>query len=194
LSARWEISALNLTAAVYRFDFDGFSYLEDTGAVEGGDPLDPEDDLPIFQSVQDGASFNGAEFSAEAPLGRAFGVDWRADGSIDLVRAELDAGGNLPLIPPLTVNAGLEGRRGAVMGRIELQHGAEQDDVASFETPTDSYLTFDARAGIDLTDAVQLIFEARNITDEEVRFHASPLKKLAPLSGRNFRIALRAEF
>jgi iron complex outermembrane receptor protein len=67
LSARWESSALNLSAAVYRFDFDGFIYLEDTGAVDGGDPLDPEDDLPIFQYVQAGASFTGAEFSAEAP-------------------------------------------------------------------------------------------------------------------------------
>ena len=80
------------------------------------------------------------------------------------------------------------------MGRVELQYGAEQDDIASFETPTDSYLTFDARAGFDLTDAVQLILEARNITDEEVRVHASPLKDLAPLAGRNFRVALRAEF
>jgi iron complex outermembrane receptor protein len=190
LSARWEGDALNVSASVYRFDFDSFIYLEDTGLVN----VDPEGDLPIFQFVQAGAAFTGAELSADAELGSAFGVDWKADGSIDFVRAKLDAGGNLPLIPPMTVNAGIEGKRGAILGRISAQYGAEQDDAASFERPTDDYLTFDARVGIDLTDTVHLILEGRNLSDEEVRHHASPLKGIAPMTGRNFRVALRAEF
>ncbi|HEY7797762.1 MAG TPA: hypothetical protein VIA80_03285, partial [Hyphomonadaceae bacterium] len=76
----------------------------------------------------------------------------------------------------------------------EAQYGAEQDEVAAFETPTDDYLTFDARFGIDLTDNVHLLLEGRNLSDEEVRVHSSPLKEIAPLAGRNFRVALRAEF
>ena len=74
------------------------------------------------------------------------------------------------------------------------QYGAKQDDIAAFESPTDDYLTFDARFGIDLTDNVHLMLEGKNLTDEEVRVHASPLKDIAPLAGRDFRIALRAEF
>ena len=35
---------------------------------------------------------------------------------------------------------------------------------------------------------------SRHLTDEEVRVHASPLKEIAPMPGRNFRVALRAEF
>jgi iron complex outermembrane recepter protein len=190
LSARWESDTFNLSGSVYRFDFDSFIYLEDTGAVSP----DPEGDLPIFQYVQAGAVFTGIEASADTQLGSAFGIDWKADGSVDFVRAELDAGGNLPLIPPMTVNAGIEGERGIFSGRIEAQYGAEQDDVAAFETPTDDYLTFDARLGIDLTDNVHLMLEGRNLSDEEVRINASPLKDIAPLAGRNFRIALRAEF
>ncbi|HEX5005741.1 MAG TPA: TonB-dependent receptor, partial [Hyphomonadaceae bacterium] len=195
LSARWEGDAFNISGSVYRFDFDSFIYLEDTGLIDPGeDALDLADDLPVFQYVQAGAAFTGAEASADAELGSAFGVDWKADGSIDFVRARLDAGGNLPLIPPMTINAGIEGERGVFSGRLQAQYGAEQDDVAAFETPTDDYLTFDARFGIDLTDNVHLMFEGRNLSDEEVRVHASPLKDIAPLAGRNFRIALRAEF
>lgn len=190
VSARWESDAFNVSGSLYRFDFDSFIYFEDTGLVE----TDPEGDLPIFQFVQAGANFTGFELAADAKLGNTLGVDWKADGSVDFVRAKLDAGGNLPLIPPMTVNAGIEGERGIFSGRIEAQYGAEQDDVASFETATEDYLTFDARLGIALTDTVKVMLEARNITDEEVRVHASPLKDIAPMPGRSFRVALRAEF
>jgi iron complex outermembrane receptor protein len=148
----------------------------------------------VFQYVQAGANFTGFELQGDVKLGSALGIDWKADASADFVRAKLDAGGNLPLIPPLTVNAGFEGEVNGVTGRIEAQYGAEQDDVASFETSTDSYLTFDARLGFKLAEGVRLMLEARNLTDEEVRVHSSPLKEIAPQAGRNFRVALKAEF
>jgi len=202
LSARWEDDAFNLQATVYRFDFDSFVYLEDTGLVHegedggGGEEEGGHDhgDLPIFQYVQAGAVFTGFELQGNAQLGTAFGVNWKADASADFVRAKLDAGGNLPLIPPLTINAGLEGELNGITGRLEAQYAADQDKVAAFETETDGYLTFDARVGIPLTDSVKLMLEARNLTDEEVRVHSSPLKEIAPLTGRNFRVALKAEF
>lgn len=188
VSLRWEDDAFNISGSVYRFDFDSFVYLEDTGAV------DPGSALPVFQYVQAGATFTGFELQADTQLGNAFGVDWKVDGSADFVRARLDAGGNLPLIPPLTVNAGIEGEMNGVTGRISAQYAAKQDDIAAFETPTDSYFTVDARLGIEIADGVKLMLEGRNLTDEEVRLHASPLKDIAPMTGRNFRIAIRAEF
>lgn len=188
VSLRWEDDAFNISGSVYRFDFDSFVYLEDTGAV------DPGSALPVFQYVQAGATFTGFELQADTQLGNAFGVDWKADGSADFVRAKLDAGGNLPLIPPLTVNAGIEGEMNGVTGRISAQYAAKQDDIAAFETPTDSYFTVDARLGFEIADGVKLMLEGRNLTDEEVRLHASPLKDIAPMTGRNFRVAIRAEF
>ncbi len=190
LTARWEDDAFNLSGSLYRFDFDRFVYLQDTGTVEPG----PEEDLPIFDYVQAGATFTGFEVQADAKLGNVWGVDWKADASADFVRAKLKAGGNLPLIPPLTVNAGLEGEMNGVTGRIGVQYAAEQDDFASFETRTDSYTTVDARLGFDIADGVHLILEGKNLTDEEVRLHTSPLKDIAPMAGRNFRVAVRADF
>lgn len=197
LSARWEDSAFNLSATVYRFDFDSFIYLEDTGLVHEGEDEGGghhHGDLPIFNYVQAGAVFTGFELQGDVQLGQVFGVNWKADASADFVRAKLDRGGNLSLIPPLTINAGIEGEMNGITGRIEAQYAADQDKVASFETGTDGYLTFDARVGIPLSDSVKLMLEARNITDEEVRVHSSPLKAIAPLTGRNFRVALRAAF
>ncbi|MFT3723932.1 MAG: TonB-dependent receptor [Hyphomonadaceae bacterium] len=188
VSLRWEDDAFNISGSVYRFDFDSFVYLEDTGAV------DTDTALPVFQYVQAGATFTGFELQADTQLGNAFGVDWKADASADFVRAKLDAGGNLPLIPPMTVNAGIEGEINGVTGRIQAQYAATQDDIAAFETPTDSYFTVDARLGFEIADGVKLMLEGRNLTDEEVRLHASPLKDIAPMTGRNFRVAIRAEF
>lgn len=194
LTARWEDAAFNFSGTVYRYDFDNFIYLSDTGLVETGDPIDPEDDLPIFDFVETGATFTGFELQADADLGSAFGINWKADASLDFVRAERDGGGNLPLIPPMTLNAGIEGEMSGIKGRIEAQYGAEQDEFDTFETPTDSYTTIDAHLGFDIADGVHLMLEGRNLTDEEVRLHTSPLKEIAPQAGRNFRVAIRADF
>jgi iron complex outermembrane receptor protein len=190
LTARWEDEDFNVSGSVYRFDFSRFNYLRDTGVVD----MSAGEDLPVFQYTQAGATFTGFELQADAKLGTAFGIDWKTDGAADFVRAELDSGGNLPLIPPMTVNAGIEGEMNGVTGRIQAQYAAKQVNNASFEQPTDSYTSLDARLGFDIVDGVHLILEGRNLTNEEVRLHTSPLKEIAPMTGRNFRVAIRADF
>ncbi|MDZ4761988.1 MAG: TonB-dependent receptor [Alphaproteobacteria bacterium] len=189
-SIRWEAGPLSIEGSVYRYDFDGFIYLRDTGVVTPG----PDGDLPVFQFSQQDANFTGGEVTATAQLGIVAGIDMQADGSVDIVRAEFEAGGNLPFIPPATISAGLEGRRGVLSGRLGAQYGFEQDRVAPFETPTGDFLTVDARMAFELSPSLQLILEGRNLSDEDVRIHASPLKEVAPQPGRNFRVALLARF
>lgn len=189
-TARYAGDGFNLSASVYRTDFDNYIFLQDTGLVEPGD----EENLPIFDYVQGVATFTGFEVAADAQLGSAFGIDWKTDGSVDYVRAKLDDGDNAPLIPPMSVNAGLEGVWNGVTGRIEARYAAKQDKTAPFEEPTDSYTLLTASLGFDLTDGVRLMLEGRNLTDEEARLHTSPLKEIAPLPGRNFRVAIRAKF
>lgn len=186
LTARWEDEAFNLGASLYRFKFDRFIYLADQSFSL--------DDLPVFDYVQAGATFTGFELQADARLGSVFGVDWKADASADLVRAEVDGGDNLPLIPPFTINAGIEGVWGDFTGRAEVQHAARQDRPAAFETPTEGYTTFDIHLSYQVSEGVRVMLEGRNLTDEEVRLHTSPLKEKAPQAGRNFRIAIRADF
>ena len=185
-TARWESGPLELGLNVFYIDFSDFIYFAPTG--------DEEDELPVFRIAQDDANFIGGELTARYDFGRVGGVGWAVDGALDVVEAELDAGGNLPRIPPLSASLGLEAEAGRFSGRIGTNWADAQTDVAAFELPTDSYVTLDARVTYAATDNVDLILSGSNLTDEEVRLHASPLKDLAPMPGRNVRVALRARF
>jgi iron complex outermembrane receptor protein len=185
-TARWNAGPLKLSGSVYRFDFDGFIYLDPTG--------EEEFDLPVFQVLQDDAAFTGAELALELDMGTALQAAWSLDASADIVRAELSGGEDVPRIPPASASLGLEGEAGRFTGRLEVHWADDQNRVADFELPTEGWTTVDLRLTTAITDSVDFIIEGLNLTDEEVRLHASPLKDLAPRPGRGFRAALLARF
>jgi iron complex outermembrane receptor protein len=150
----------------------------------------------VFEYRQNDADFTGFEVAGSIDLGSALGAAWSADGSVDYVQAELDGGGDLPRIPPLSGLIGVEADFGQFNARAETRLVAEQDEVAAFELPTDGYALLNASVEWrPLEDRdVSLIVGVRNITDEEARLHTSFLKDLVPLPGRNARIALVAGF
>lgn len=181
-SARWDAGPLRFDASLYQFDFANFIYLAPSGGSVDG--------LPVFEAAQDDAVFTGAEIEAGLDLGTAAGAAWKARLGVDVVRAKLDAGGDLPRIPPGSASLGIEAEAERLRAGLDLRWVAEQSKVAAYELPTDSYFTLGAQVSYNLTDDVQLILEGINLTDEEVRVHASPLKDLAPLGGRGFRFAI----
>ena len=62
--------------------------------------------------------------------------------------------------------------------------------------PTDSYTLLNLAAAVrPFSDRNVTVFaEARNLTDEEAREHASFLKDIAPLPGRNLRVGVAYRF
>ena len=62
--------------------------------------------------------------------------------------------------------------------------------------PTDGYTTLNAGFSWSppRADSLTLFVEGRNLTDEEAREHASFLKDLAPLPGRNLRAGMTFAF
>jgi iron complex outermembrane receptor protein len=186
LSARWEAGPLEIGASIYSFAFSDFIYLNPTGVEQDG--------LPVFQATQADADFTGAELSASYDFGDAFGAAWKVDGAFDVVRGELDGGGDLPRIPPTSAMLGLSADAGFATARLEARWSDEQDRVAAFELPTDGFTVIDLRTSWVLTPNLDLIVDGVNLTDEDIRYHASPLKDLAPVAGRGFRIGLRAQF
>ncbi len=185
-SARWEAGPLQVGGSIYRFAFEDFIYLSPTG--------EELDELPVFQTLQGDATFTGAEITASFDFGDAFGAGWSVDGAADIVRAKLDAGGNLPRIPPRSAMAGVEADTGFVKARLEVRWADDQDKIADFELPTDGWTAVDLRTTWRLSPEVDLIVEGLNLTDDEIRHHASPLKDQAPMAGRGFRIGLKAGF
>jgi iron complex outermembrane receptor protein len=185
-SARWESGPLEIGASIYNFAFSDFIYLAPTGAEQ--------DELPVFLATQADADFTGAELTASYALGDNFGATWALDGAVDVVRGKVDGGGNLPRIPPASAMLGLQADTGFVKARLEARWADDQTRVADFELPTDGWTVLDLSTTWRVSPGVDLIVAGTNLTDEEVRYHASPLKDLAPMARRSFRVGVRAEF
>ena len=116
------------------------------------------------------------------------------------MNADLDSGGNVPFIPPVTLNAGASADWGAWELGAAITVAGDQDDAGAGQLPTDGYTTLDLRAEVDLSDfgfgadGTEAFIEARNVTDEEVRYSTSVLKDVAPAPGQNIRVGIRVAF
>ena len=114
--------------------------------------------------------------------------------------AELDAGSNLPLTPPVTFNASLDGDWGLVSAGASVSIAGDQDDTGEGELATDGYTTLNLRTAFSLADVgfgregTEFFLEARNVTDEEIRYATSVLKDSVPAPGRNIRGGVRVVF
>jgi iron complex outermembrane receptor protein len=182
-SGRFEAD-VHLFAARYA----GFIDLRSTGAetVEG---------VEIFAYRQTDANFYGLEAEGEFELWSQGDRELELEGAFDFVRGSTDLG--VPArIPPPSLTARLVYETEAFETRFEVRRVAEQDRVAEFELPTDGYTLVNVFGSYKLpqVEGATLFAEARNLTDEEAREHASFLKDLAPLPGRNFRVGLAYRF
>lgn len=177
----------NLTA--YRQWFDNYIFLEETGLEE--------DDLPVFEYLQQDADFWGIEADLSYPLYESDRFKLLTDLSASYVEAKLANGDAVPRIPPLSLLGALEVQTDAFDVRGEVQWFAKQDRVAAFETETDSFALANALvAWRPLADNrnVTVQFAADNLFDVNGRRHASFTKDFVPLIGRNFRASVRLSF
>jgi iron complex outermembrane receptor protein len=174
---------------VYQNWFDDFIYLQGTG--------EEEDELPVYQQLQQGADFFGIEAEASVPLFRAGSFRLIGDVQGDYIRATLDDGSPVPRIPPLSLLGALEAQSDLVDLRAEVQWFDEQDRIAEFETPTDDF----AHVNLSLAwkplrggENVTVMLQANNLFDAEGRRHASFTKDFVPLAGRNVKLSVRGSF
>lgn len=192
-TARWTGDNVSFGANLFVTEFTDFVYLSPNGLEE--------DDLPVFLFEQDDATFIGGEIYASAlfedgPLG----AEWSLDASVDFVDAELDNGKNVPFLPPLTFKGGASAEWGAWEVGADVILAADQDSPGIGQFETDGYALLGLRAEVDLADfgigaeGTEAFIEARNVTDEEVRYATSVLKDVAPAPGRNVRVGVRLAF
>ncbi|MGA0607549.1 TonB-dependent receptor [Phenylobacterium sp. VNQ135] len=183
-SGRWNVDA-HLFAAKY----DGFIDLRPTGEE------DEEAHLPIHQFVQTDATFYGAELEGSYRLWEEGDRSFRLEATADYVHGKTDLGAPARIPPWSATGRGVfEG--GWWTGQIEVRRVGEQDRVAAFELPTDGYTMLNASLSFrPLKDQnVKVFVEGRNLTDVEAREHASFLKDIAPLPGRNLRVGVGYRF
>jgi iron complex outermembrane receptor protein len=200
-TARWRGENGGIGINVFTTGFNDFIYLTPGLAAEDGVISNVQDGLPVFAFTQEGASFYGGEIYADYFIeGGPLGADWSFDASLDFVEGDLDSGGNVPFIPPVTLNAGTSAEWGAFELGAAVTWADDQVDEGEGSLVTEGYTTLDLRGEVDLSDfgigadGTEAFVEARNVTDEEVRYATSVLKDVAPAPGQNIRVGIRVAF
>ena len=200
LRRNWGMSSLRL--AVFQNDYSDFIYLKRNDAhAERADENDPNSEIEVYgyDYAQQDAELSGYELEYKTAFGA---VD--ATFSYSAIEGELADGGNLPAMPPQTIGLSLATNIGPAMVSLDIENAADQDDVArndaaddeDDELATDGYTSVDLSAswqpkayeGLTITGAI------RNLTDEEIRHHTSPVKDLLPEAGQDIRVSARYKF
>ncbi|MEL7058838.1 MAG: TonB-dependent receptor [Acidobacteriota bacterium] len=181
---RWSGS---LTAFTNRFD--DYIFRNFTGEEEDG--------FPVIVYSQADADFWGFEFETRFELWRADDRHFDLELRGDLVRAEFDAGGDLPQIPPQRLGLGVHYHVPRWHFYAEAMEVDEQDRVAENETPTDGYTM--VNAGVSYRwlfggQVIDILVRGRNLLDEDARNHVSFLKDTVPLPGRDVGLSVRFSF
>ena len=169
-------------------DFIGFVF---TGEVEEG--------LPVSTFINEDARFFGFEIEGVYEVWSQGDRAVDLDLVIDYTRAEFtDLDRPVPLIPPLTVQAGAEYFSAFADFRVDMEWADDQDRVfgGPFTFPTDSFFLLNTTLRLHPFEDrnVELVLQARNLTDDTVRYASSPLREFVPARGRDFRVGLRFGF
>jgi iron complex outermembrane receptor protein len=174
----------------YYSSYDGFISEQATGREEDG--------FPVYEFRQTDASFTGVEIEASYALLRSSSLTWLVDAVADYTRAkDRQRGGPLPRIPAKRLLLGTEAQTELVDARLEAEFVDDQRRVTAFELPTDGYTMLNASLAWrpwGASRGATLRLDARNLTDAEARRHASFLKDLAPLAGRDIRLSAQFTF
>ncbi len=189
LTLRGKGDGYSFSASFYHSWFKGFIFESPTGDIEKG--------LPVFQYLQAGARYYGAEVEASVRVAQLGDYAINLDGIGDFTRARITGSGPAPRIPALRLLGGLEAQSDAVTGRVEAEWVNGQDRVAAFETATKGYTMVNASASwksFGADKGTTLTLSANNIFHVAARRHASFLKDFAPLAGRDIRISARLSF
>ena len=184
-----EGDGFSLSASMFRSWFDDYIFERRTGAFV--------DELPVFQIGQADARYTGVELEGSVRLAEIGGVTLNADAVADWVRATIKGAGPAPRIPPFRLMGGLEAQAERVHGRIEVEWTAGQDRLAAFETPTRGFTLVNASLQVrplKNNRNTSLTLAANNLFDVDARRHASFLKDVAPLAGRDIRLTARVNF
>jgi iron complex outermembrane receptor protein len=187
--ARGAIGEGTFNFTIFKQWFDNYIFLEETGAEE--------DDLPVFQYLQQDADFFGIEADFSYPVVDTGSFRLLTDLRASYIEAELGDGTAVPRIPPLSLLGALEAQTDAFDVRGEVQWFDKQDRVTTFETPTDSFTLVNAVVAwrpLAENRNVTVQIAADNIFDVNGRRHASFTKDFVPLIGRNFRASVRLSF
>lgn len=177
----WQNSQMRV--AIFNNDYSDFVFLEET------------DTHGTFNFVQADAELYGYELDYQTDLTLG-GRLWNASLSYSSVTGELSDGDNLPAIPADKFGFGIGTSFNAFDVKLDVEQVADQDDTGEEELATDGYTSVDISASYQppAYEGLTLNASIRNLTDEEIRQHTSPLKDKLPEAGQDIRLTARYKF
>lgn len=185
---RANLGGVRFEGSLFHNWYSNFVYEDRTGDIVDG--------LPEYRIRQATARLYGFEAEVDATLVRSGAWKLAANGLADYVRADIDAVGPAPRIPPLRVLGGLTAQSPKLDLGVEVEHVFAQNRLAAFETTTPGYTLLNLSATwrpMGEHGPLSLVLSGNNLFDVEARRHASYLKDYAPLAGRDVRITARLE-
>jgi iron complex outermembrane recepter protein len=197
LAARYSAGPWALDTSVYGIKFRDFIYLSPGTVVIGGETLNRVNGLEVVNFRQADADFTGAELSARfTPETAMLGADWSFKAGIDLVNGKLKNAGDVPYLPPVTLNLETTAQWDQIGAGANVTIAGDQKNPGRGYLATDGYTALDLNLTYSFGEIgkSQVFLEGRNVTDEEIRFSTSVLKELVPQPGRNIRAGIRLVF
>jgi iron complex outermembrane recepter protein len=192
LSLRKRTGLFTGALTVFANRFDGFIFEQAAGVK------DAESGLPIYRFQQGAARFVGAELEVIAHVFETKTSRAELRFTADTVRADnLDADRPLPRIPPSRFGVAADWRTGPWSFTAEVRTAGRQDRTAENERATAGYAWVNASITrrLELGGVhAELFARGTNLSEATARVHASFLKDIAPLPGRDVTMGVRFAF
>lgn len=145
--------------------------------------------LPVFAYNEVDATISGFELTSNLHLDELLNLTtdhFHLGYQMDYVRAFNDSENrDLPRIPPLRQILSANYSYGDTLeSNVSFVFAESQNNVGFLENPTSSYQILNANVSLKLCDGLKLFVRGTNLTDEDIRQHASFIKDTVPLRGR----------
>lgn len=176
------------------FGFDLFAnslkdyiYLNPTG--------EEMDEFPVYNYVQDDANI----FGGELYYNRQSSLDWLSyETSVEFLRGEKSNSDVLPFIAPLSLKQSFNLEFNNSSFELEAVLKGKKENVAQFETKTDSYFRLNLSGTYDvefLSNDLKIGWSINNLTDKLYFDHMSRLKTMGIHEmGRNISVGINYQF
>jgi len=189
IGLKYRNQGFSFNVAFFYNQIDDYIFLRDTDTLH--------DDIPVFAYTQQNANFKGFEADVAYQFEDGFNNQWDLRLFTDATQAKLNTGEYVPRIPANRIGAEVKWLRGDWSVALNHTHVNEQNDLAEFELPTESYDLMDLSVNWvhfgNRTETLVFI-KAKNLLDEEIRDHSSFIKDIAPRPGRSISAGFRLTF
>ncbi|MCH9812651.1 MAG: TonB-dependent receptor [Epsilonproteobacteria bacterium] len=190
LDVQYTLNGFETIAGLYYYHFDNYIYQAPLADAQGNVTLDPFHLSPVWQMREVGAKVYGATLE-ESYTHLFFDHKLRYGVAFELLRGELEGGGNIPRMAPfnttLSVNDSYKDFKASLRYKIVDESRYEADN----ETRTKGYDWLSASLSWEKklsSGTLELWLKGENLTDSIARNHLSFLKASAPLTGRQVSV------